>query len=127
LKIAIGGMQKNEMKDAILKACPEAETIVTTDMGAVPMLKDGRADYYFGACESGGGGGGLILVRISILIGLIGYGKCCTVCKNGGKPDRSEIESFVEAGKICFGMTVSNIEGTVSVLMDVLMKKETEK
>lgn len=47
MKIAIGGMQKNEMKDAILKACPEAETIVTTDMGAVPMLKDGRADYYF--------------------------------------------------------------------------------
>ena len=55
MKIAIGGMQKNEMKDAILKACPEVETIVTTDMGAVPMLKDGRADYYFGACESGGG------------------------------------------------------------------------
>ena len=121
MKIAIGGMQKNEMKDAILKACPEVETIVTTDMGAVPMLKDGRADYYFGACESGGGS------TISILIGLIGYGKCCTVCKNGGKPDRSEIESFVEAGKICFGMTVSNIEGTVPVLMDVLMKKETEK
>ena len=46
MKIAIGGMQKREMEEAVKKACPEAETIVTTDMGAVPMLKDGRADYY---------------------------------------------------------------------------------
>ncbi|WP_072525119.1 DUF2620 family protein [Clostridium sp. Marseille-P3244] len=121
MKIAVGGMQKNEMRDAILKACPDAEIIVTTDMGAVPMLKDGRADYYFGACESGGGS------AISILIGLMGYSNCCTVCKNGGSPNRDEIQKFVDAGKICFGMTVSNIDGTVPVLMDVLMKKEAEK
>ena len=114
MKIAIGGMLKNEMKQAILKANPEAEAIVTTDMGAVPMLKNGQADYYFGACESGGG------AAISILIGMLGYSKCCTVCKNGGKPNKNEIQKYVSDGKICFGMTVSNIEETVSVLMEVL-------
>ncbi len=114
MKIAIGGMLKNEMKQAILKADPEAEAIITTDMGAVPMLKNGQADYYFGACESGGG------AAISILIGMIGYSKCCTVCKNGGKPNKEEIQKYVSDGKICFGMTVSNIEETVSVLMEVL-------
>ncbi|WP_312425891.1 DUF2620 family protein [Lacrimispora sp.] len=114
MKIAIGGMLKNEMKQAILKADPEAEAIITTDMGAVPMLKNGQADYYFGACESGGG------AAISILIGMIGYSKCCTVCKNGGKPNKEEIQKYVLDGKICFGMTVSNIEETVSVLMEVL-------
>lgn len=114
MKIAIGGMLKNEMKQAIFKADPEAEAIITTDMGAVPMLKNGQADYYFGACESGGG------AAISILIGMIGYSKCCTVCKNGGKPNKEEIQKYVSDGKICFGMTVSNIEETVSVLMEVL-------
>lgn len=121
MKIAIGGMQKNEMQQAIKKACPDAVTTITTDMGAVPMLRNGEADYYFGACESGGG------AAISILIGLMGYGKCCTVCKNGGKPNRTEIEKFVREGKICFGMTVSNIDGTVPVLMDVLLAQEANK
>lgn len=119
MRVAIGGMQKNEMQEAIQKACPQAKTIITTDMGAVPMLKNGKADYYFGACESGGG------AAISILIGLLGYSKCCTVCKNGGKPNKEEIEKYVKDGKICFGMTVSNIDGTVPVLMEVLLAQET--
>ena len=114
MRVAIGGMLKNEMQQAILKADPTVETIITTDMGAVPMLKSGQADYYFGACESGGG------AAISILIGMIGYGKCCTVCKTGGKPNKAEIEKYVSEGKICFGMTVSNIDGTVPILMEVL-------
>ncbi len=118
MKIAIGGMQKNEMDQEIKKMMPSAETIITTDMGAVKLLKNGTVDYYFGACESGGG------AAISILIGLIGYNKCCTVCKNGGKPNKEEIEKFVKEGKICFGMTVSNIEGTVPVLMEVLMNQD---
>lgn len=120
MRIAIGGMHKNEMEQAILKACPEAGTIITNDMGAVQLLKKGEADYYFGACESGGGS------AISILIGLIGYSKCCTVCKNGGKPNKEEIEKYVKEGKICFGMTVSNIDGTVPVLMKVLTGKSLE-
>lgn len=117
MKIAIGGMQKNEIEQAIKKVMPNAETIITTDMAAVKMLKTGVADYYFGACESGGG------AAISILIGLIGYNKCCTICKNGGKPNKEEIEKNVKDGKICFGMTVSNIDGTIPVLMEVLMNQ----
>lgn len=114
MKIAIGGMQKNEMQQAVLKADPTAQILITTDMGAVSLLKNGEADYYFGACESGGG------AAISILIGMLGYNKCCTVCKNGGKPNKGEIEKYVAEGKVCFGMTVSNIDGTVPVLMEVL-------
>lgn len=121
MKIAIGGMQKNEMQQTIQKVCPEAETIITTDMKAVPMLKNGEVDYYFGACESGGG------AAISILIGLLGYSKCCTVCKNGGKPNRQEIRKYVSSGKTCFGMAVSNIDGTVPMLLEALLWHEKSK
>ncbi len=117
MKIAIGGLKKNEMAAAIKKASPDTETIITTDIDAVKLLKNGDADYYFGACESGGG------AAISILIGMVGYSKCCTVCKNGGQPNKAEIEKFVSEGKICFGMTVSNIDGTVPVLMEVLQNQ----
>jgi hypothetical protein len=51
---------------------------------------------------------------------MIGYNKCCTVCKTGGQPNKQEIEKYVSEGKICFGMTVSNIDATVPVLMEVL-------
>lgn len=116
MKIAIGGMQKNEMQEVIKKTSADIETVITNDMAAVKMIKNGEVDYYFGACESGGGS------AISILIGLLGYSKCCTVCKNGGKPKKEEIEKFVKEGKLCFGMTVSNIEGTVPVLLEVLLE-----
>lgn len=47
MKIAIGGMQKNEMDFAIKKAMPEVETVLTNDMAAVKMLKNGEVDYYW--------------------------------------------------------------------------------
>lgn len=120
MRIAIGGMQKNEMEQEILKICPDAELTITNDMKAASMMKKGEIDYYVGACESGGGS------AISILIGLMGYSKCCTVCKNGGKPKQEEIEKFVKEGKVCFGMSVSQIDITVPVLMKVLMEREKE-
>lgn len=118
LKIAVGGLQKNMMKDAILKTCPEAQVTVTNDMSAVGMLKRGEADYYFGACESGGG------AAISILIGMLGYAKCCTVCKNACNPSPEEIEKFVRDGKVAFGMTVQSIAATVPILVQALLNKQ---
>jgi len=116
MKIAIGGMKKNVMEEAIKKACPEAETFITTDIAAVSMLKNGEVDYYFGACESGGG------AAISILIGMIGYGKCCTVAKNGQKAKLEDVKKHVADGKIVFGMAHDGIEETVPVLMQALVE-----
>ena len=116
LRIAVGGLQKPLMEQAIKKACPDAQ--VTNDMSAVGMIKRGEVDYYFGACESGGG------AAISILIGMLGYSKCCTVCKNASRPDPKEIQGFVDSGKIAFGMTVQSIDATVPILVQALMKKQ---
>lgn len=118
MRIVVGGLNKNVTAEAIKKVAPDAEVTVTNDMTAAGLIKQGKADYYFGACESGGG------AAISILIGLLGYGKCCTVCKNGSSPDRAEIEKFVGEGKVVFGMTVGGIESTVPLLIDVLESKE---
>lgn len=119
MKIAIGGLSKNVIDQAIKNASNgQIETVITTDMGAVSMLKKGDVDYYFGACESGGG------AAISILIGMLGYPKCCTVAKNGQTVKKENVVKFVNEGKIAFGMSVESIEKTVPVLVEVLLEKE---
>lgn len=118
MRVAIGGMKKPEMEAAIKKADMSIETVITTDIGAVPMLKNGEVDYYFGACESGGG------AAISILIGMIGYGKCCTVAKNGGQVNPEAIEKFIKEGKVVFGMAHDSIEKAVPVLVKALINAQ---
>lgn len=117
MTIAIGGMKKQEMEAAIKEHAPQIETIVTTDIGAAPMLKSGEADYYFGACESGGG------AAISILIGMLGYNKTATVARPGQKPDPETIRKYKEEGKIVFGMSHNAIDETVPMLLDILMEE----
>lgn len=119
MKIAIGGLKKNVMEEAIKKVDDSIETVITTDIAAVPMLKNGQVDYYFGACESGGG------AAISILIGMIGYSKCCTVAKNGQTAKKEDILKQIESGKFVFGMAHDSIEKTVPVLLEALHEKET--
>lgn len=117
MKIAVGGLNKNQMEAAIKAADPSIEVTVTNDMTGAQLIKQGKVDYYFGACNSGGG------AAISILIGLVGYPKCCTVCKNGGTPKEDEIKKFVDEGKVVFGMTVDSIDRTVPMLVAALKNK----
>ena len=117
MRIAVGGLNKNQMEAAIKAAAPDAEVTVTNDMTGAQLIKQGKVDYYFGACESGGG------AAISILIGLVGYPKCCTVCKNGSKPNPDEIKKFVDEGKVVFGMTTGAIDRTVPLLIDAVRNK----
>ena len=121
MRIAIGGLNRNQMEAAVRKAAPDAEVIPTNDMQGASMLKQGKADYYFGACNSGGG------AAISILIGLVGYSKCCTVCKNGSTPSKKEMEDYVKQGKVTFGMTVDSMDKTVPLLVEALKEYGSAK
>ncbi len=118
MKIAIAGLKTNVIEEHIKKVAPEVETIITTDMNAVSMLKNNEVDYYFGACESGAG------AAISILIGMIGYSKCCTVAKNGQVVKLADVQKMVDADKIVFGMAHDTIENTVPILMEALLNKQ---
>lgn len=112
MRIAVGGLDKRRMNDAVKRFGNDlVEVYETTDIVAAKDIKNGVTDYYFGACNSGGG------AAISILIGMVGYSKCCTVAKNGQKANEDEIVKFLKEGKICFGMSVENIEPTVEILM----------
>lgn len=119
IKIAIGGLKKKETEQAILQVAKgKIEAIVTTDIQAAQMMKKGEIDYYFGACNSGGG------AAISILIGMLGYNKCCTVAGAGQKPKLENIQKQVADGKIAFGMAVESIGVAVPMLVQALLPQE---
>lgn len=118
MRIAVGGLEKHRMAASVKKfGSDNVEIYETTDITAAKDIKSGRTDYYFGACNSGGG------AAISILIGMVGYSKCCTVAKNGQKANEAKIKEHVDNGKICFGMSVENIEPAVEILMKHISKK----
>jgi hypothetical protein len=119
IKIAIGGLKKKETEQAILQAADgKVEAIVTTDIQAAQMMKKGEIDYYFGACNSGGG------AAISILIGMLGYSKCCTVAGAGQKPKLENVKKQIADGKVAFGMSVESIALAVPMLVQALLVKE---
>jgi Protein of unknown function DUF2620 len=118
LTIVVGGLKKDVMERCIKQAGGDhVKVIATTDFDGAKKVKAGEADYYLGACNSGGG------AALSIAIGILGYGKCATVAKTGGKPDPVHIEKLVQEGKVAFGMAVESIETAVPYIIQSLLKK----
>ncbi len=115
MKIVLAGLQREKMEEIIKKSGKTVEIIVTTDMNGAKMVKKGEADYYFGACNTGAGG------AISIAIGLLGYGRCCTVAKPGKVANEREIEKFIGEGKVAFGISIENIENAIPILLEKLI------
>ncbi|OCT16313.1 hypothetical protein A8709_02455 [Paenibacillus pectinilyticus] len=118
IRIVIAGLQKDRIAKCVVAAGGDrVEATVTTDMDGAKKVKNGQADYYIGACNSGGG------AALSIAIGLLGYGRCATVAKSGSKPDAQNIEALVSKGTIAFGIAEESIETAVAFIMDSLLKK----
>jgi hypothetical protein len=118
LRIVIAGLKKDVLERAVKGAGGDKVTVTSTsDFEAAKKIKAGQADYYLGACNSGGG------AALSIAIGILGYGNCSTVAKNGRKPDQKNIEKLVQDGKIAFGMSVENIESAAPMIIKSLLNK----
>ncbi|NHM31432.1 DUF2620 domain-containing protein [Neobacillus terrae] len=120
LRIVVAGLKKDQTERAVKQAGGDKVTVTaTSDFDAAKKVKAGQADYYLGACNSGGG------AALSIAIGILGYSNCSTVAKNGGKPDAQTIDKLVQDGKIAFGMSVENIETATPMIIQSLLKKHT--
>jgi len=118
IRIVVGGLNKGAIERAVKSAGGDNVSVeVTSDFEAAKKIKQGLADYYFGACNSGGG------AALSIPIGILGYANCATVAKAGGRPKPSEIEKLVQGGKIAFGMSVEAIDEAVPMLVKSILKK----
>jgi len=117
MKIVIGGqVEKKEMEALIKQLDPAIETVIKSDLEAAMAIKTGQADYYFGACHTGGGG------ALAMAIALIGRDQCETVSMPGKKPQVAKVEEAVKKGKKAFGFTGDHMDIAVPMIINALKK-----
>ena len=122
MRILVGGFGKAEIARTLERLNdPEIEVAITNDYQAAQALKSGYADYYFGACASGGG------ASLGVLVGLLGYSKTATVSRAGVPPKKEEIEKAVREGRVAFGMAIDHVEQAVPMLVEAIKRYRSEQ
>ena len=119
IKIVVGGqIDKQVIADLVSQIGGDKVTVeIMGDIQAAMAVKGGQADYYIGACNTGGGG------ALSMAIALIGHSECSTLSMPSSIKSNAEIAAEVAAGKKAFGMTSQHISTVVPVLMESLLAK----
>jgi hypothetical protein len=118
MKIVVGGqVDRQEIADKIKEiAGDKVEVEVMDDIQAATAIKSGEADYYFGACHTGGGG------ALGMAMAILTNAKCATVSMPGRGPKAEKIKEEVAAGKVAFGFTADHIDKTVTLLLENILK-----
>ncbi|MUV37078.1 uncharacterized protein JNUCC1_00884 [Lentibacillus sp. JNUCC-1] len=115
MKIVIGGqVEKKEIERLIKEQDSSIETVIKSDLDAAMAIKTGQADYYLGACHTGGGG------ALAMAIAMIGRDKCETVSMPGKKPVEENVVEAVKNGKVAFGFTGDHMETAVPMILKVI-------
>ncbi|MFD9625705.1 DUF2620 domain-containing protein [Peribacillus muralis] len=119
MKIVIGGQVEKKEIEALVKqhGGDKVETVVKSDLDAAMMMKSGGADYYLGACHTGGGG------ALAMAITLLGKPQCVTVSMPGKPPVKEKVEEAVSQGAKAFGFTGDHKEKAVQFLIEALLDR----
>ncbi len=118
MKIVIGGQVEKAEIEGLVKQYggDKVETVVKPDLEAALMMKNQQADYYFGACHTGGGG------ALAMAIALLGKAQCTTISMPGKPPLKEKVEEAIAQGTKAFGFTGDHREQAVKYLMEALLK-----
>ena len=115
MKIVVGGqIDKENVNNLLKKYIPESEITAKSDIDAAMVVKVGNADYYFGACNTGGGG------ALAMAIAIIGADKCATLAMPGNILDEEKIKEEVNSGKIAFGFTPQAAEQVIRIVAEYI-------
>ena len=115
-RMVIGGqIDKDEVKKMVLQYASSEDVVeVKSDLDAAMAIKTGTADYYIGACNTGGGG------ALAMALALLGTNNCVTVSMPGKVMSESEIRENVRNGKKAFGFTAQHKSAVIPIIMDEL-------
>ena len=118
-KIVVGGQIDKEEVKKLVEAYSEGvfEVSVRSDLEAAMAIKTGQADYYLGACNTGGGG------ALAMAIALLGRENTVTLSMPGSVMTEEEIRDSVRSGKKAFGFTAQHKDFIVPIVIDELKNK----
>ncbi|MEK6456135.1 DUF2620 domain-containing protein [Caldifermentibacillus hisashii] len=119
IRIVIGGQLNKKAIESQVKKLGgnQIEVMVKSDLDAVMTVKNNKADYYIGACETGSGG------ALAMAIALLGKDKCVTLASPSKSKNKEEIEKEVNEGKIAFGFTAPSTKNILNVLIPAIINK----
>ena len=112
-KIAIGGQMDKALFAAHIEKQEGFSCEVLSDIQAALAVKNGKADFYVGACATGAGG------ALGLAIGILGAKNCVSISTPGKRLSPAEIEGHVKNGVKAFGMVNQDIETMLPVLLGV--------
>lgn len=117
IRFVVGGVIRKDEISKMIRAIggEKVEVKVMTDIQAALAVQSKQADYYIGACHTGGGG------ALSMAIALLTFAKCATVSMPGIPPKKDEIIKAVKAGKVAFGFTGDHMEESITLIMDEIL------
>lgn len=116
-KIVIGGqIDKQKIADLTKKIAGDRASVeIKNDIEAAMAIKNGTADIYLGACNTGGGG------ALAMAIALLGMGKCATVSMPGNIKTEEEIKKEIELGKKAYGFTAQHAEEVIPIILKYIL------
>jgi hypothetical protein len=116
IRINVSGLAAKETLEKVKEVGGnQVEARIVADIIGVREVAQGTADYFFGACATGGGG------AISMAIAVLGYANCCTVSTPGRPPREVEVRDAVRSGKKAFGFTCDHAGAAVTLLMEAIL------
>jgi hypothetical protein len=115
-RIVVGGAVDKQRiaKEVERMAGDVCQVAVMGDIEAAMAIKNGEADYYLGACNTGGGG------ALAMAIAILGMGKCATISMPGRPPVEEAVRKFIAEGKVAFGFTTEHIEQSLKMILPLI-------
>lgn len=119
IRIVVGGQIDKERIANLIREIggDNVKVEIKSDIEAAMAIKTDNADYYFGACNTGGGG------ALAMAIALLGLPLCATVSMPGNIKSDEEIKKEIENGKKAFGFTPQHAEQVIPVIMKKILNK----
>ncbi|GAA0357172.1 DUF2620 domain-containing protein [Alkalibacterium iburiense] len=120
VKIIVGGqIDKADIAKMIEEiGGDQVEVEIKSDLAAANAIKQGKADYYIGACNTGGGG------ALAMAIAILGRQNTASVSAPGNIKSDEEIIKEVQSGKKAFGFTAQHKDSIVPVLVKEILNQE---
>lgn len=121
IRINVGGLAAKEVCSLVAQlGGDQVDVRVVTDIVGAKEVAQGKADYYLGACATGGGG------ALSMAIAILGYSNCFTVSMAGKPPKEEEVQQAVGSGKKAYGFTCDHVRLAVPLIVKAILAKHNQ-
>ena len=118
IKVVVTGMGRERIAQLVRETgAGLVEATAKTDFEAASAVKTGKADYYIGACQSGAGG------ALGVANAILGSDQAVRLSGVGTTADPEDVRAAVASGKRAFGISYSQIDVLVPVLVGAILRQ----